>query len=475
MKIHTGQARTERAHTGQAQLEQAQPAKEHKNGRRSFLKQSSLTAVGAVGAVLTASVANVPKVHAAENNTLNIALVGCGSRGTGALFDAMQTEGPKKVVALADVFRERMGWTLRSVTERYPNDVDVPQDRQFEGFEGYKKAIDAVGAGGVVLLASPPVFRPRELEYAAEQGVHVFAEKSFAVDSPGVRRTLAAGKVSDEKNLKVVSGLMQRHKLSAQMAIEQIHAGVIGEVTTCLAYRIQDIGMALGARRPGESLLSHQMRHFNNFTWLFGSPMVDWLIHNLDVCCWAKEAYPVVAQGQCARQVRRIQDQLFDQYYVEYTFPDGTRLLAQGRYIPRTWNNFQSVIHGTTGCAVVGEGVRDPRLFRGHNPDTRNMIWEYTGPPYKNEYQAEHDTLFDAIRNDKPHNETERAALSSMVGVLGRLAAESGQRITWEDAINSNRSLANIDELVSFDSPAPVKPDENGDYPFPIPGLTEVL
>ena len=454
----------------QIQFEQTQPEKGHKSGRRDFLKQSSL---GAVGAVLATSVINVPKVHAAENNTLNIALVGCGGRGTGALFDALRTEGPKKVVALADAFQGRITGTLRDITEQFPDDVDVPQDRQFTGLDGYRKAIDAVGSGGVILLASPPAFRPMELEYAVEKGVHVFAEKSFAVDPPGVRRALKAGEAAKAKNLKIASGLAQRHRRSVQEAVEHIHAGIIGDVTTCWAYRIH-VPFGFSARREGESYLQHQLRNFNNFIWLSGSPMVDWLIHNLDVCCWAKGAYPVSAQGQSARHVRQIQDQLFDQYYVEYTFPDGTRLLTQGRYITGTWNCFQSTIHGTTGCAILGESVSNARIFRGHNPTSGNMIWEYTGPPYRNPFQVEHDVLFDAIRNDKPHNETEYTALATMVGVLGRMVAHSGQLITWEDALNSDRSLANVDAL-TFDGPAPVMPDENGNYPIPIPGQTEVL
>ena len=465
--------------SGQAQTEQAQPEKGHRNGRRDFLKQSSLGAAGAVGAVLATSVAtsvvSAPHVHAAESNVLNIGLVGCGSRGAGALFDALQTEGPKKVVAMADLFPARIPPILRSGNiERFAGDVDVPPDRQFGGFDGYKKAIDAVGAGGVILLATPPVFRPMELEYAIEKGVHIFAEKSFAVDPPGVRRVLQANEVAKAKNLKIVSGLMQRHKRSMQEAIEQIHAGLIGDVMTCWTYRT---GGASG-RRPrqeNESLLAHQIRNFNGFTWTSGSPAVDWLIHNLDVCCWAKGAFPVSAQGQCARQLRREQDELFDQYYVEYTFPDGTRLHAQGRFMRGTWNSFQATVHGTTGSAIFGEGIRDPRIYRGHNPRARNMIWEYTGPPFRNEYQAEHDALFAAIRNDEPHNETERAASATMIGILGRLAAKSGRLITWEDAFNSNRSLANVDALVSFDCSAPAQPDENGDYFFPIAGQTELL
>jgi len=455
----------------QVQPRQTQSEKGHKSGRRDFLKKSSL---GAVGAVLATSAMSVPCVHATENNTLNVGLVGCGGRGTGALMHVLQTEGPKKIVALADVFQNRIDRVLHDATERFPADTDVPQDRQFTGFDGYRKAIDAVGSGGVILLATPPVFRPRELEYAAEKGVHMFAEKSFAVDSPGVRRALKANEVAKAKNLKIVSGLMQRHRRSVQEAIAQIHSGTIGDVTTCWAYRTSGAS-GRRIRLENESLLAFQIRNFNAFIWTSGSPAVDWLIHNLDVCCWAKGAYPVSAQGQCARQLRRSQDEFFDQYYVEYTFPDGTRLHAQGRYMQGTWNAFQATVHGTTGCAILGEGISNARLYRGHNPTSGNMAWEYTGPRYRGGFQAAHDTLFDAIRNDKQHNEAEFTAFSTMTGILGRLAAMSGQNITWDDAFNSNRSLANVDELVSFDCPAPSQPDENGNYFFPIPGVTELL
>lgn len=442
-----------------------------KNKRRDFLKQSSF---GAVGALLATSAMSVPNVHAAENNTLNVALVGCGGRGSGALLDAMQTEGPKKIVALVDVFPNKIAATLQGVTERFAADVDVPQDRQFVGFEGYKNAIDAVGTGGVILLATPPAFRPLHLEYAVEKGVHVFMEKSFAVDPPGVRRVLKAGEAAKAKNLKIVGGLMTRHKRSMQGAIEQIRNGIIGDVTTCWAYRMHG-PIGFGAKRENESLLAHQIRNYSCFTWVNGSPMLDWLIHNLDVCCWAKGAYPVAAQGQGARRVRQDKDQIFDQNAVEYTFADGTRFQAQGQFIQGAWNCFQATIHGTTGCAIFGEGIEHPRIYRGHNPDSRNMIWEYTGPPFRGEYQTEHDVLFDAIRKDNSVNETERCAHTTMVGILGRMVCESGQRITWEEAFNSNKSLADVDALTSFDSPAPAQPDANGDYPLPIPGQVEVL
>jgi predicted dehydrogenase len=207
---------------------------------------------------------------------------------------------------------------------------------------------------------------------------------------------------------------------------------------------------------------------------LNGTFILDWLIHNLDVCCWAKGAYPVSAQGQGGRQVRTLKDQLFDHHAIEYTFPDGTRLFAQGRHQNSTWGCFQSTIHGATGCAVIGEGVSNPRIYRGHNPVAANLIWEYKGGPNRNQYQVEHDVLFDAIRNDKPVNEAERCAKSAMVGILGRMVAETGKTITWEEAINSTSELApNLDKL-TMDGPAPVMPDENGDYPIAMPGVTTI-
>ena len=441
------------------------------NERRDFLK---MTGISAAGTLLGATTLNVPYVHAAESNTLKIALVGCGGRGGGALVNALETEGPKKLVAMADIFPRKITGLLRAITESYGNSIDVPSDRQFSGFDGYRKAIDAVGSGGVVLLGTPPVFRPMEFEYAVERGVHVFMEKSFGVDAPGVRRVLKAGKVADAKNLKVVTGLMSRHKVSLQHAVEQIHSGIIGDVTTCWAYRMHP-PFGLQPRLENESLVSHHIRNFNNFTWVSGSPMLDWLIHNLDVCCWAKNAYPVSAQGHWSRQFRAEKDQLRDLYAPEYTFPDGTRLFAQGRYIQGAWHCFQATIHGTTGCAVIGEGVHQPVIFKGHNPVSDNLIWTYTGAPFRHEFQAEHDTLFDCIRKDKTHNETERSCMSAMVGILGRMAAESGQVVSWEDAFNSTQELVPNIEQLTLDGPAPVEPDENGDYLFPMPGETAVF
>ncbi len=437
--------------------------------RREFLKS---TAVGTTAA-MSLEAAISARAFAGEDNTIRIALVGCGGRGTGAAVNALQTAGPKRLVAMADVFPDRLGASLAQLIPAHEADVDVPPDRQFLGMDAYKKAIDAVAPGGLVLLATPPAFRPMHVEYAIERGCHVFMEKSFGVDAPGARRILKAGEAARQKNLKIAGGLMSRHSAPLAQAIDQIHQGSIGDVITCYAYRMHG-PVGFRQKSEGESELEHQIRNYSAFTWLNGGFILDWLIHNLDVCCWVKGAWPESAQAQGGRQVRSTPDQMFDHMAVEYTFPDGTRLVAQGRHILECWDFFGDVIHGTTGCAVLGEGITDPKLYRGHRPDSDKVIWRFDGKP-TNAYQVEHDRLFKAIRDDTPYNETERCVHAAMTGILGRMAMESGARITWEEAMASNRELApGLDQLTP-DGPAPVLPDANGQYPIAMPGTTQVL
>ncbi|MBN2139062.1 MAG: Gfo/Idh/MocA family oxidoreductase [Sedimentisphaerales bacterium] len=438
------------------------------SSRREFLKDSGSVLAGVSLAGAIGSLA-----HASEDNTIKIALVGCGGRGTGAAANALQTEGPTKLVAMADVFKGRLDGSLANTKRGFENKVDVPEDRQFVGFDGYRKAIDLVAPGGVVILATPPAFRPLHLEYAVSKGVHVFMEKSFAVDGPGIRRVLKAGKDAEKKNLKIAGGLMSRHYVPLEQAVEQLHKGIIGDLITCWAYR-EHTPVGFSPRQEGTSELMHQIRNYSNYTWLNGSFILDWLIHNLDVCCWCKDAWPVSAQGQGGRQVRTAQDQLFDHYSVEYHFPDGTRLYAQGRHMDGCWGFFGDIIHGTTGSAVLGEGVSKPRIFKGHKQGAEDEIWHYEGRGW-NAYDTEHDLLFDAIRKNKAYNETERCAYAAMTGILGRMAAESGKMITWEEAMASNLVLAPGLDNITADSDAPVKADANGDYPIAMPGKSIVL
>ncbi|NLF71527.1 MAG: Gfo/Idh/MocA family oxidoreductase [Candidatus Anammoximicrobium sp.] len=436
--------------------------------RRDFLKHTSTTLAG-----LSLSHGLAARSYAAEQNTVKIALIGCGGRGTGAAANALATAGPTQLVAMADVFDNRLTASLKNLSGKYADKVDVAPDRQFLGMDGFKKAIDLIAPGGVAVLATPPAFRPIHLEYAVAKGCHVFMEKSFAVDAPGIRRVLKAGQDAKAKNLKIAGGLMSRHYQPLEDAVARIHDGLIGEVITAWAYR-EHGPVGFSPKTPNESELSHQIRNYSCYTWLNGSFLLDWLIHNLDVCCWVKDAWPVSAQGQGGRQVRTEADQLFDHYAVEYSFADGTRLFAQGRHQANTWGFFGDIIHGAKGSAVLGEGIPQPKIYQGHLQSQENQIWEYQGAPC-NQYQREHDLLFAAIREDKPYNETERCAYAAMTGILGRMAAESGQRITWEQALASDLELAPGLDQYTMQSAAPVTADDQGRYPLAMPGRTKVL
>jgi len=276
--------------------------------RREFLRTSGT----AVAAAALAGAISSPG-YAAEKNTIKIALVGCGGRGTGAAAQALSTAGPTKLWAMADVFEHRLQSSLGNIKQGREKQLEVPAERQFIGLDGFKKAIDSLDKGDVVLLATPPAFRPIHFEYAVQKGMNVFMEKSFAVDAPGIRRVLRAGEEATQANLKVAGGLMSRHYLPLEECVQQIHDGRIGEVITEWAYRMHGpVGVA--PRQNGMNELGYQITNYSNFTWLNGSFMVDWLIHNIDVCCWVKNGWPVSVQGMGGRQVRQDPDQLFDHY-----------------------------------------------------------------------------------------------------------------------------------------------------------------
>lgn len=447
-------------------------ADSNRTTRREFLKTSGTALAGAALASTITGCQTSKPGPLVDNHTIKIALVGCGGRGTGAASQAMSTQGPTKLWAVADVFENRLQSSLANLKPKHEKQMDVPPDRQFIGLDGFKKAIDSLDKGDVVLLATPPAFRPIHFDYAVQKGVNIFMEKSFAVDAPGIRRVLKTGEEAAKKNLKVATGLMSRHYKPLEETIQQIHDGLIGELITCWAYRMHG-PVGIGAKLPGMKELAYQVTNYSNFTWLNGSFIEDWLIHNIDVCCWAKNAWPVSAQGMGGRQVRQDADQLFDHYAAEYTFADGTRFVAQGRHMTNCFDFFGSILQGAKGSAILGEGQTKPRLFKGYQQTPENLIWSYKGPAC-DQYQVEHDLLFDAIRNDKPYNEAARSAKSCFTAIMGRMACESGKLITWDEALASNIELAPGLDNYTWDSnpPAMAMPDANGKYPIAMPGQT---
>ncbi len=437
------------------------------SSRREFLKQSGTLAAASVLAGWT-----VPRVHAGENNTIKLALVGCGGRGTGAVADAFAvSEGPIKLHAMADVFEERVEGRHTLLQEQFGDRVDAPPERRFTGFDAFRKAIDTLGPGDVAILATHAYARPMQFEYAVEKGVHVFMEKSFAVDAPANRRLFQAAAASEEKGLKVGVGFMWRHCKARQEVIRRIHDGAIGEVQSLRIYRVHG-PVHIEPLPDGANELMFQLQRPACFNWTSAGFLVDWHCHNIDVACWAKGAWPVAAQGMGGRCYAEAGN-LFDHYTVEYTFPDGTKLYAFARHMPNCWQEYADFAHGTKGSAVLmtSLGAANTRIYDGQQMTDEHLAWRF-GQPEPNPYHEEWRVLLEAIRQDKPHNEAQRAAEANLAGLMGRMATHSGQYVTWDEALNSDfEYLADVDHM-NEETPAPVKAGPDGRYAAPLPGST---
>jgi len=435
--------------------------------RREFLKFSGKVAAGTA----LAGVA-IPAVHAAEDNTIRLALIGCGGRGSGAAGNAFEaTGGPVKLVAMADIFADRVNASLKALTAEYADKIDVPAERRFVGFDSYRKAIDCLKPGDVAMLCGYAGFRPAQLEYAVQKGVNVFMEKSFATDPPQVRRVIQAGKDAGKKNLKIAAGLMCRHSRNRHELIKRIRDGELGEVQLIRAYRMESVG-PLGPRPEKEKDLFWQIRNFVRFYWVSGGLWAEMDIHQIDEICWIKDAWPVSAHGIGGRAANSIDcSQNLDSFSVEWTFADGTKAYDVVRYLPNCHNQFDTFIHGTK-CAAQFSGaihLGTVHTYKSQRCTPDNIAWQAPKEPIT-PWLAEWNALLDAIRNDRPHNEAERAALSNLADIMGRAAVHSGQVITWDQAMASSfQWCPNIDQLTE-DSPPPIRADAQGRYPVPVPG-----
>ncbi len=441
--------------------------------RRDVLKTTGqAVAVGALAGIV------IPQhVHAADNSTIQLALVGCGGRGTGAAVNALSTtSGPIKLVAMADVFEDKLRNSYEGIKGEKESQLQVTEDRKFIGFDGYKKAMDVLNKGDVVILTTPPAFRWVQFKYAIEKGLNVFMEKPIAVDGPSTRKMLALGEEAAKKNLKVGVGLMCRHCRVRGELHDRIKNGEIGDVVLLRAYRqAGPTGSAAVGKKPdGMSELMYQIRNFHGFLWASGGGFSDFLIHNIDESCWMKDAWPVEAKGAGGRHYRGDNvDQNFDTYSVEYTFADGAKLFLEGRTQGGCHQEFDSFAHGTKGSAVISTAGHIPaksRIYKGQRMVKEDIIW--AGPEKEpNPYQLEWDDLIEAIRNDKPYSEVKRGAEASLVTAMGRMAAHTGQVVTFDQMLNCEHEFAPDLEKLTLDSPAPVLADANGKYPVPQPGI----
>lgn len=431
--------------------------------------------VRGTGALLAASALPLARsAHAAGGDTLKVALIGCGGRGTGAAAQALSTSGSVQLWAMADLFSDKLEASLTALCTGQDAQYDqaarkglagkiaVPPERRFVGFDAYKQAIDC--GVDVAILTTAPHFRPIHFEYAAQQGKHVFMEKPVAVDTVGIRRVLAAAETAKQKNLKVGVGLQRHHDALYQETVGRIQQGAIGDIVYLRAYWNGAGYRIRPGREPGMTEMTYQLRNPYHYTWISGDNIAEQHVHNLDVCNWIKGTHPVTAQGQGGRQLRigPLFGDIYDHHYVEFTYADGSQLFSQCRHMPGCWGSVAEFVVGTKGKAEVNAG----RIETGAD------AWRYRGPK-TNPYQVEHDRLFEAIRNDKPHNEAEQGAFSTMTAIMGRMATYSGKVITWDEAFNSELALA--PDRYDFDGTPPVLPGPDGIYPCAMPGVTKVL
>jgi myo-inositol 2-dehydrogenase/D-chiro-inositol 1-dehydrogenase len=422
--------------------------------RRGFLKS---TTAAAAGAALTSTIAKT--AHAAGSDEIRFVLIGCGGRGTGAAQQIMATKGNTKLVAVADPFPQKSASALNALSRGDNKEkVDVPQERIFGGLDGYKHAIDV--DSDLVIIATPPGYKPQQFEYAVNKGRHVFMEKPVASDAVGVRRVLASVEESKKKNLMVAIGLQRRHEPQYVETIQRIHDGAIGDIITLRVYW-NGGGIWYRNRTPDQTEMAFQTNNWYHFNWLSGDQICEQHIHNLDVGCWVKGEYPVECNGMGGREQRMDGDasksQIFDHTFCEYTFADGTKMFSQGRHLRGGWNYVGEGVHGSKGTA-------DPSGWIKGATD-----WTFTGQSRNGHQQEQHD-LIEALMRGEIYNEGEYGAKSTFTAILGREACYSGKVIKWDELLAKGKELAPGIDNYTLETPPPTLPDENGLYPVPVPG-----
>ena len=423
------------------------------SSRRTFIKGSS---AALAGAALTSGFSKF--AHAAGSDQIRFVLVGCGSRGNGAASQIMNTKGNVKLVAVADAFRFRVVDTVKRLKKRGQAKVDVPEDRMFVGLDAYKKAIDV--DCDLVVIATPPGFKPQQFDYAVQKGRHIFMEKPVATDAPGVRRVLAAVVESKKKNLMVAVGLQRRHEPRYIETIKRIHDGAIGDVILQRVYW-NGGGIWHRKRTADQSEMAHQVHNWYHFIWVCGDQICEQHIHNLDVGCWVKDAYPVECNGMGGGEMRmggdRTKSQIFDHTFCEFTFSDGTKMYSQGRHLAGGFTNVSEFAHGSKGTSNPNGWIKGDKE------------WRFKGKSPGGHQQEQHD-LIEALMAGKIYNEGEYGAKSTFTAILGREACYSGKVLKWDQLLAKGKDWCPGIDGYTLDSTPPTRPGPGGKYPVPVPG-----
>lgn len=434
------------------------------NTRRDFVKNTTLLSAGMLLPTLdVGAMANV-----FENKTLKLALVGCGGRGSGAANQALQADDNVELIAMADAFEDRLTSSLNNLSEKYEGTgkIKVKEKHRFVGFDAYKKAIDLAD---VVILATPPGFRPQHFAYAVENDKHVFMEKPLATDVPGIRKVLEMAEVAKSKKLNVVVGLQRHYQENYLQTLDLLKNDSIGKIVSGQVYW-NSAGVWVKPRKPEYTEMEYQMRNWYYFNWLCGDHILEQHIHNIDVANWFIGEYPVSAQGMGGRLVRTGKEygEIFDHHFVEFTYPSGAVVASQCRHQPNTMYRVGEAFQGTKGTVVTND-AGTAKIFDIDGKELHSI----SNSEGHNPYQEEHNRLFASIRNNEVINNGEYGAKSTMTAILGRMATYSGKVVTWEEAMKSELSL--VPEEFSWDMNPPVMPNEDGTYPIPIPGKSIVL
>ena len=447
--------------------------------RREFIKTTgTLAAASALAGVA------IPRVHAAGSDMIQVALIGAGGRGGGAAQNALAVKrGPIKLVAVADVFADRMQKTIVRLQQKCGSQMEVPPDRQFVGFDAYRNAMDCLKPGDIAIFATPPAFRWVHFSYAIEKGLNVFMEKPVTADGPTSRRMLKLAEDASAKNLKVGVGLMSRHSRALQELANRVHEGAIGDIILQRGYRMHGPGGYFSSlpKPAGISDLLYQVQRFHSFIWASGGCFSDFYIHLIDHLGWMKNTWPVKAQALGGREYKlspegiAYVDQNFDVYSVEYTYADGTKFYFDGRTIAGCQQIYGSFLHGTKGMGIAsksGDCGMPSSLYKSQSPLPAEMFWESkVSEDEKDPYQNEWNDLVDAIRDDKPYSEVKRGVEASLVTSMGRMAAHTGREVSYEDMLNCEHEMAPGLDKLTIDSPAPLVADAGGRYPVPQPGI----